>query len=540
MNRKKLKVLIGLSWPYANGRLHIGHVASSLPADALARFHRSIGNDVSFVTGSDCFGTPILVQAQAEGVAPAELVDKYHKLFEQDFKALGFTIDAVGHGGGFGKTMSPQHQKFVQQFHAEMYKGDYICEKTLPQLYCEKCARFLPDRYVEGTCPHCKKDAKGDACDACGKMLEPEELIKPRCKTCKATPVIKDATQLYLRLTAMQEMLQQYVDKQKHLWPANAAGMAQRYLDEGLHDRAITRSMEWGIGVPEARSEKLRVNSEEWKDRRIYVWAEAVLGYLSASTPEFIVENMGTQGGRGGERPTKLHYYVHAKDNIPFHTIVFQGLLLANGNGVPKYHMPDIMVSSEHLMINGDKMSKSKGNVLTASELLSEFDVDMIRYYFLRTTNSAKDSNFTFNDFINVVNGELVNNFGNLVNRTLSFVKSKFDGKIPHAKVDICTKEYHDSMLAGKTSFALGFAMGIVNYGNKFFAEKKPWLSNDKQCIAEVISILKTCTELLEPFIPTTCAKVKNWLSGDTLPEIDILFKRLDMKEVKEKFPKYV
>jgi len=415
-----------------------------------------------------------------------------------------------------------------------MYKGKYIYEKTAPQLYCEKCKKYLPDRYVEGVCPHCGKEAKGDSCSYCSKILEPEELLSPKCKICGATPVSRDTTQLYLKLSALQKEIQTFIDKRKDKWTANAVGMAQRYVDEGLHDRAITRSMEWGIPVPR----------EGWDDRRIYVWAEAVLGYLSASKPEFIEESINNN---------KVHYYVHAKDNIPFHAIVFPGLLLAHGNGKAKYHLPDIIVSSEYVTLGGQKMSKSKGNLLTAEELLTEFDPDMIRYYFLRTMGTAKDTNFTFTEFVNVINGELVNNFGNLVNCTLSFIKNKFDGKLPDVlpkpePVKYCGEiadEVDAIIESGQVSRALARIMDIVNYGNKYFDECKPWQSvksdieKCKQDLADVVFIISVCARVLEPFIPTAAQKVQKWLSTENLPEIDILFKRLDPKEVEQKFAKY-
>ena len=527
------KVLIGMSWPYANGRLHIGHVASSLVADVLARFHRIMGNDVSFVTGSDCFGTPILVQAIAEGITPEELAEKYHRLLEKDFRALGFTFD------NYTKTMSADHQAFVQKFHAEMYKGDYIFEKSAPQSYCEKCAKFLPDRYVEGVCPHCNKDAKGDSCDHCGKILEPEDLISPKCKLCGATPVRRDTTQLYIKLSALQEKLQKYFDERKETWTANAQGLTQRYLNEGLHDRAITRSIDWGIPLPSMDAFK-----GDWSDKRIYIWAENILGYLSASTPEFIDEKISNK---------KLHYYVHAKDNIPFHALILPGLILAHGNGEPQYHLPDMIVASEYITMAGNKISKSKGNLLTAEELLNEFDPDMIRYYFLRLGSDKKDANFTFMDFVNTVNGELVNNFGNLVNRTLLFIKNKFES--PCLTVDVSdvlrtqlekiSLEVIALLHAGKVNKALLHGMEVVEMGNKHFDACKPWVTvktdvvKCKKDIGEVVAIISTAVKLLEPFIPTACHKVNRWLSQDTLPEIEVLFKRLDAKEVKEKFTRY-
>jgi len=498
------KVLIGLSWPYANGRLHIGGMASSLPADALARYHRMIGNDVSFITGSDCYGTPILVKAREEGITPTEIAEKYHALHSADFKRWGFSFD------NYDKTISPRHNDFVKTFHTEMYESaktsGLIYEKTAPQLYCDQCKSFLPDRYVEGTCPHCKHDAKGDSCDSCGKMLEPEELLTPRCILCNGTPKPREQTQMYIKLSALQDRIQKYFDERKDKWTHNAVGLTQRYLNEGLHDRAITRSIDWGVPVP----------IKGWDERRIYIWAENVLGYLSASEPEYL---------RGKDL---LHYYVHGKDNIPFHAIILPALLMAHGG---EYHLPDKIIASEYVNLNGQKISKSKGNLITAEELANTFDIDMIRYYFLRTVNDKRDSNFTIQDFINVVNGEVVNNFGNLVNRTLSFIKSKYDNKIPRTKKgNQIPTEYHELMVVGSTGKALSVVMDIVNAGNKYFADEKPWIEPEKskEVIANVIDIISSTAYMLKPFMPTACEKIESWLSTDTLPEIDILFKRLE------------
>jgi methionyl-tRNA synthetase len=555
-NRKK--VLIGLSWVYANGRLHIGHVGSSLPADALARFHRLVGNDVSFITGSDCYGTPILVSAKNEGLTPEALAQKYHELLERDFVRLGFTFD------NYTKTMSAHHNQFAMEWHTHMYGGDFTYEKSSDQLYCDPCKKYLPDRYVEGTCPHCKKHAKGDSCDGCGKMLEPEELIDPKCKLCGATPAPKSTTQMYLKLSAMQETLEKYYADKHPAWSINAQGLAGRYLKEGLHDRAITRNIEWGIPIPEIK--------KDWQDKRIYIWAENVLGYLSATKEfcektnrdwrEFLLDETKTE---------KLHYYVHAKDNIPFHTIILPGLML--GNPSATYHKPDIIVASEYVVLEGSKMSKSAGTLLSAETLTDAFDVDLIRFYFLRNINDRKDFNFTFTDFVNTCNGELINNFGNLVNRTLSFVHSKFGGEVKVFDLDdideslypdiLTTLDYvHTYMYKGKTNEALKSAFELVNYGNKFFDDCKPWISikeDEEKCrrdIFGVITIIANLAIMCEPFIPFACQKIKKWLGIEIkgtkkfddfvhrkdfrLPEVEILFKRLDMKEVLERFKDYV
>jgi len=547
------KVLIGLSWVYANGRLHIGHVGSSLPADAIARYHRLIGNDVSFITGSDCYGTPILVEALKEGIAPEMLAQKYHELLEADFARLGFTFD------NYSKTMGAYHNKFAMDFHAEMYHGKYIYEKTAEQLYCENCKKYLPDRYVEGICPHCKKPAKGDSCDSCGKILEPEDLLEPKCKLCGNPPIPKQTTQLYLKLSAMQNILQDYYESKKDGWTINAIGLCGRYLNEGLLDRAITRNIEWGIPVPKSG----------WEDKRIYIWAENVLGYLSATREfceksgrnwqEFLLDNSDNN------KTDRLHYYVHAKDNIPFHTIILPGLMQANPAHV--YHKPDIIVASEYITLNGKKMSKSGGTLLLASELSDAFDTDMIRFYFLRNINDRKDVNFSFSDFVNVINGELINNFGNLINRTLSFITGKLNSEIKIAEVNPAViqeikntyKTVGELLYQGKTGNALKATFDLVNFGNKYFDECKPWISikeNIEVCkknIFEIITLIANIVRLCEPFVPFGCVKAQKWLeipqndfkffihkSDFKLGKTEILYNRLDIKQVSEKFSKYV
>jgi methionyl-tRNA synthetase len=415
--------------------------------------------------------------------------------------------------------MSPRHIDFVQKFHAEMYKRGYVYEKTAPQLYCEKCGRFLPDRYVEGTCPFCKREAKGDSCEHCGKILEPEELLEPKCLLCGSTPVTRDQTQLYLKLSALQKKLRRFFNRREKRWTAGARGLTKRYLNEGLCDRAITRSLEWGVPLPPMP------DPQKWEGKRIYIWAENVLGYLSASERGFI---------RRG--PRRLHYYVHGKDNIPFHSLILPGLILAHGGGRARYHLPDIIDASEYVTIGGQKLSKSRGVLIPAHTLYENFDVDMVRYFFLRTVSDKRDSNFSAEEFVNIINGELVNNFGNLVNRVLTFVISKFGGVVPPEKLsrDITratkkrTKEVHRLMMQGRTAPALKAAMDLVNTGNGHFAAGRPWATGDKKCVTETVFIIKTAAELLEPFIPFGAGKVRGWLAKDKLEQVEVLYERLD------------
>ena len=525
-----LKVLIGLSWPYANGDLHLGHLASSLPADVLARYYRDHGADVSFVSGSDCFGTPILVTAKKENITPTQVAEKYYQSHRQDLTAMQFSFD------NFTKTMAPAHQQFATQFHAELYDTDNIFVKSVPQLYCQKCQQYLPDRYVEGLCPHCGKPAKGDSCDHCGQILEPEDLKDPQCKLCGATPVLKDTKQIYLRLSQMQAKIAKNLESKKADWTNNAVGMTNKYLHDksGLVDRAITRNITWGVDLP-ANAQKLL---GDLTDKKIYIWAENVLGYLSATQAvkpnwqEFLLDDNQTP---------KRHYYVHAKDNIPFHSVILPGLLLANTKH--QWHLPDRIISSEYLTMNGKKISKSAGNYITVRQMVDNFDVDFIRYYFLRNVNDKKDANFSFEDFVNTVNGELIDNFGNLVNRTLTFVKNKFAGQIPATAmrpavtdaINHTTTEFNAQVEAGACSKALSTVMALVAFGNKWFNDHTPWINLDKQTIAECVAVIRASAQMLQYFIPTGAGKVLGWLKTATLGDISVLYKKLDLNQIKEK-----
>ncbi|MDR0975679.1 MAG: methionine--tRNA ligase [Christensenellaceae bacterium] len=560
------KVLVGLSWCYANGRLHIGHIGSSLPADVVARYHRIAGDDVSFITGSDCYGTPIMVSAKNEGVNPEDIAQKYHQLLHKDFLSLGFSFD------NFSKTMGKYHRKFVRDFHEKMYETDNVFAKSSAQLYCEYCRQYLPDRYVEGECPFCGSHAKGDSCDNCGKMLEPEELKNPKCKLCGATPKAKNTRQIYLRLTKLLPEINANFESKKEAWTVNAQGMTKRYIDEGLIDRAITRNIEWGIELPENAQSVNSVDpagtkyEDSFDDKRIYIWAENVLGYFSA-TKEFCE----TTGGDWQEflldtTPTeKKHYYVHAKDNIPFHTVILPGLLLAEET--QRWHLPDQIIASEYVSIEGKKVSKSAGTMLTVEELAAAFPADMIRYYFLKNVNAHKDVNFTFLDFVQTINGELINNFANLVNRTLAFAVSKFGGKIDKARVPAEIKKQIETTRAevsaliegGEVNKALAEIMKLVSFSNKYFDECAPWISvknDEKKCRSDIFAIttiIANVVRMLEPFLPDTARRVQSWLgvqNNDLEPfyfaksfnisNIAVLFNRLDIKEVSDRFAGYI
>ena len=352
MNRR---ILIGGAWPYANGSFHIGHLASLLPGDVLARYHRAYNDKVYFVSGSDCHGTPVALRAKTEGKSPKEVSDRYHEEFTDVLTRLGFSYDC------YTKTSDKAHKDFIQDFHKRLYESKYVYEKETPQAYCEHCNSFLADRFVTGTCPKCGTLARGDQCDACGTVLDPENLIKPICATCNEPVSFRKSKHLYIAISKLEKELRELLDKGVN-WRKNAVAFTERYLNEGLRDRALTRDLDWGIPVPK----------EGYENKTIYIWAENVLGYLSAA--KVVADRNGENFDDIFGEDAK-HYYVHGKDNIPFHTIILPALLLAHGKG---YHLPDQIVSSEYLTLEGRKISTSQNYAIWVKDLW----INMIRIHY--------------------------------------------------------------------------------------------------------------------------------------------------------------
>ena len=302
MEEEMKNILIAGAWPYANGSLHIGHVAGLLAGDVLARYHRAKGDRVCYVSGSDCHGTPVALRAKREGLTPWEVSDRFHEEFSRCFQWLGFGYDL------YSKTSSEEHIRFVQEFHEKLYGSPYVYEKEVPQAYCEGCKSFLADRFVTGKCPVCGEAARGDQCDACGEVLEPEQLIEPVCAVCGERISFRNTRHLYIAISKLEKELKAYVESHEN-WRKNAVALSKRYIEEGLRDRALTRDLDWGIDVPR----------KGYEDKKIYIWAENVLGYLSLS--RLVAKERGWDFKElWGEEAR--HYYVHGKDNIPFHTII--------------------------------------------------------------------------------------------------------------------------------------------------------------------------------------------------------------------------
>lgn len=533
-----MKILIGGAWPYANGSLHIGHIAGLLPGDVLARYHRAIGNQVYYVSGSDCHGTPVSIRAAQEGSTPEEVSGRYHEEFRRCFEALGFSYDK------YGKTSDPEHTRFVTDFHAKLYQSPLVYEKTEQQAYCPSCRRFLADRFLVGSCPSCGAPARGDQCDACGAVLEAESLHDPACALCGSRPERRESRHLYLAVSRLEPELRALLEK-SHGWRKNAQSFTRRYLDEGLRDRALTRDLDWGIDVPKPGFE----------DKKIYIWAENVLGYLSMSAA--LLREQGEDfRSLWGEEADVLHYYVHAKDNIPFHTIILPALLLAHGEGL---RLPDRVVSNEYLTLEGRKVSTSQNWAIWVKDLINRYHPDSIRYFLLANGPEKRDADFTWTEFVRCHNSDLVGVYGNFVHRTLAFLEKYGDSQVPDCAREPWLEEELAALYAqtgaaiaeGKLREALGLVLEEAKSANRFFDSCRPWALREsdpaacRRCLFLCVQLIANLANLFAPFLPFSSEQVlsrfglaqngllPSWSlcrvpGGLRLPPAALLFQRLD------------
>lgn len=527
----KKKILIGGAWPYANGSLHIGHVAGLLPGDVIARYHRAIGNDVYYVSGSDCHDTPVTIRARQEGRTAEEISSQYHREFCRCFEWLGFSYDV------YGKTSDELHKEFVSSFHKKLYESEYVYEKASPQSFCSHCNQFLPDRYVEGKCPVCGGEARGDQCDACGAVLDTERLLEPRCMICGSTPELRESKHLYLKVTGLKDQLEKLLAAHPN-WRKNAIAMTERYLKEGLRDRALTRDLDWGIDVPYKGYEK----------KKIYIWAENVLGYLSISKEAARLrgESFEELWGEGAR-----HYYVHAKDNIPFHTIILPSLLIARGGGS---HLPDDIISNEYLTLEGRKISTSKNHAIWVKDMIGQYNPDAFRYFMIANGPEKRDTDFTLHEFAKSCNSELAGAYGNFANRTLVFLHKYFESSVTKGNIESDVKDKITDTFdtagrlidQGALKEALEYIFQLVRYSNKYFDSRTPWITrtgNQPDCentLYNCIQLAGNLGILLAPFLPFSSEKILSWLGLETawkiqytqpgyrIPETEILFSKIE------------
>ncbi len=506
------KIFIGVAWPYANGELHLGQIAGAyLPPDIFARYHRTKGNEVLMVSGSDQHGTPITIKAEQEGKSPSEIAARYHQMFLESWQRLGISFDL------FTTTSTENHARVTQDIFLTLLDRGYIFKDTLSQAYCSNCQRFLADRYIEGTCPYCSAaGARGDQCDACGKPLNPIELIVPQCRLCRTTPVFRDTEHFFLKLSAFNDKLLEWVKQQTH-WRPNVLNFSTRYLEEGLKDRAITRDIGWGVAVP----------LEGFEDKRIYVWFEAVIGYLSAAKEWATLHSDGEKWRDFWQNRDARSYYFIGKDNIPFHTLIWPAMLMGYGDNL---NLPYDVPANEFLTIEGRKLSTSKNWAVWLLDYLDRYDPDPLRYLLSINMPETSDTDFSWREFVRRNNDELVATYGNLVHRVLTFVYKNFDGKVPEPDefdaqdMEILsssekTLETVDGLLSGcHFREAVRTVMALAQEANRFLDDKSPWkaIKENRQAAAtSLYAALRIITQLktmLYPFLPFSSQKLHEYL----------------------------
>lgn len=520
---------IFVAWPYANGDLHLGHVAGAyLPPDIFARYHRLRGNRVLMVSGSDSHGTPITVKAAELGVSPREVFEHYHRRFLENWQQLGISFNLFTH------TDTENHYAVAQDLFRTLYEKGYIYTDTMVQLYCETDARFLPDRYVEGTCPHCGyPNARGDQCDNCGRTLDAIELKDPRCKICGQQPVPRESVHFFFDLPAFEQRLLEYIDRQTH-WRPNVQNFVRNYLKDGLKPRPVSRDLDWGIPLP----------IEGYEGKVMYVWFEAVIGYLSASIEW--ARNQGTPDAWEAwwRNPEARSYYFIGKDNIPFHAIIWPAELMGYDE---RLNLPYDIPANEFLNLEGEKFSTSRNWAIWLPEFLERYAPDPLRYYLTAIAPETRDSDFTWQGFVERNNNELVATWGNLVHRVVTFAYRRWDGRVPTpGELDERDRDLLQQIEQGfervgqlyaRTEFkaALREAMLLAKEVNRYLDEKAPWfqIKEDKQAAATTIFValraIDSLNIMLAPVLPFSSERVRRAL-GYTRP----LFGELTVEEYKE------
>ena len=502
------KLFISCALPYANGPCHLGHLRSTyIPADIYARYNRMNNIDTVMVCSTDEHGTPIAVRAEQENISPKDITDKYHELIANDLKSCNISLDS------FRRTTDKNHYEMARKFFKELYDKGYIYEQEIDQLYCDNCKRSLPDRYVEGTCPHCQSEgARGDQCEVCGRHLDPTELVEPKCLICDGTPHAEKSKQYYFKLHEFEPQLREWLNT--NTFPKNVKNFAIEWLNDGLKDWIMTRDMKWGIPVP----------LDDAEGKVLYVWAEAFIGYQSSAETWAKKHDLNWIDYWNDKT---VHFI--GKDIIYHHTIFWPSMLMGRN-----CKLPYSVIGGGYLSLEGRKMSTSKGWVIWVEDFLKKFDSDLLRYYMIINAPLSKDTDFSWDDFQRRINNELTDNLGNFIHRTFTFTKKFFDGQIPEpGEYSAEDREFEEKIRALPDKVAeyienfefrdgLQEIMTVTKDANKYFNDKKPWKAvkedeaSARTCLYLSNQLVHTLSIILTPYIPESVQKIREVMSIPT------------------------
>ena len=522
MKNKPKNILVCVAWPYVNGPPHLGHIAGmSIPADIFARYNRLIGNNVAMVSGSDMHGTPVTLLANDLGVTPEEISKKYHDIWSKSLKEMNFQYDLYTH------THTENHMKIVKDIFQILLEKKLleIREQLMPFSVTENI--FLSDRLVEGECPNGDNDkARGDQCDICGRTLDPTDLGNIRSKRDGSIPEFRKTSHFFLRLSKLENEIRDWLQSKKD-WRQNVKNQSLSFINEGLKDRAITRDLSWGVDIP----------VDGWEEKKIYVWFEAVLGYLSATVELFKNTKNPEMWKEFWEDENSESYYFQGKDNIPFHAIILPAILL----GVENKNLPTEVVANEYLNFSGKEFSKSRNWAVWLPDFLEKYSADSLRYYLTSIMPETSDSDFTWEGYVSSNNNELVANLGNFIHRILTMSHKNFDGKIPKFEsesestkeiIERCNnaiKEVGTSISKRRFREALNNLMALSKFGNQFLDKNEPWkkMKENKNEAGEILGqsiiIINAISCILEPFLPESSQKLQKILFGETINEWELI-----------------
>jgi methionyl-tRNA synthetase len=523
MQRSRRKILVAPAWPYASGFRHLGHAAAYIPFDVFARYHRLRGDVVLAVSGTDEHGTPVMVAADSEGKSYREVADFYNRVHREDFRRLGFTYDC------FTRTTTKNHERVTQDLFRTLYEKGYIVEKSMLVSFSPTTGHTLPDRYIEGTCPICGyPEARGDQCDNCGNQLDPTELIDPRSRIDGSTPEFRETNHLFLDLPAFASALRDWIGSHRN-WRPNVRNFSLRLLDE-IRERPITRDLDWGVRIPVPGYDKD-------PNKRIYVWFDAVIGYLSASIEWAAVRGEPDAWREWWQDRESVHAYFQGKDNVVFHTVIWPAMLVGYGEGGEfgagkPLHLPDDVFATEYLTMEGKQFSASRQHSIYLRDFLERYDPDPLRYHLIAGSPETQDTDFTWAEFVRRNNDELLANWGNLVNRTLTSAFRNFASVPEPAALTVADQAVLDGVdtgfeavaahiEAGRFRAALGEVMRLASTLNQYISDQAPWalVKTDEARARTVLYVslraVDSLKTLFTPFLPFSSQQVHELLGYD-------------------------